>query len=1854
MLISNEEYGNLVAAQPTITGGLGSGAGQNNPGSYQPYDYGTGDADMGYGGQNGGYGGGATYGPTQPARQYAPSADTTGQYYSDDGGQTWQWENFAPTGDADMGVGGLSPNFWEDGSIDWSGFPTPTGNVGTQYQVEPWMPTEQPFAEWGAPYQGQPSMGDFSPPDSFDATIAPYDDFMWGMRRTRDGLPYRGGWGADEYEGTPGGFPGIDAQWDAWQRGVQFDQFGLPTFGQSVPGGSQLTGYNGPDFIDHRDWSDIQSDPELDLWRNNPSARAYGPPLPPPPGAEPGDADRGYSGLDAAGLIDYADLIFGELYTPTGDADMGIGGSVANVPGYGYGDPEVAQWQGNPTFQQPSQYDVPWEEQTLQNPFPNANGGMFGGLGKAVDFATFPSDYIDELAIDMFNPGGMQGVASGGRRSSGPLAEDLEDPREAVSDFRNRPWYEQLAIGLPVDPLNVIGAGYADEIVDVARQAPDIARGAARGLDALDTGMARQWYRGLDEVSPGMWDAGVGEPLTAESGMVFRTGQKPGSNAGVIADSRAALTPEEIARVRGFDPNDTGGYEAYKAAREAHGPEPLANERLWFHSTNDTSFDLPDPDLAVGQSTGITQGPGIYMAADPAKSAGRYGPRTFVSEFDGNTLDLTKTVGPRDPVFPDGGTWAQFYADVAARLDELEMPVAAHNVRLLSLDAIADDTASVRMASPRAEVAEVVDGMPSNYHYKQAAIDAMLPRRGDTSEADRLWGWTQRMPDGTTKSVTTKDTLGRFAAVATDNEQVMTEAFIQNQLADHGIDALFHHSPRADGDVLIVLNGEKARVVADARNAADALTRAKSLGELKLLSGQIGPDNLIIKQFPEADAFTIQLKTGEEVGRGIGRGGKWYAKPYGLSQPEKTFATKADAEKWLRDLVTEQGRDVRDIKWYDNEAGGGRLPDLSGVGRALAPTVIQGGVGAGVGAAVGGYSSGDWEGALKGAAIGAAAGAGAGTAARGANALGSRGVAARAGTPAATISGAPKEATIKLAALIKAAKPARAETEALKHAELSRRVARAQGIASSGSDPRAALQRSKSALGGELPVAKFEPPEPSFTQDELMSMFQHVRGSNLQYFQKLNTADALTKVMAGQIPTRGEITLLENAFGKDLAKAILGKRALGTKAWEATVDALNLPRTIVTAWDASAPLRQGILLAAGRPKQFAGALGPMVRAMTSPKFAGHVDDAIRNSPNAGLYERANLYIAPSDVSGALTGREEAFMSRLASKIPGVAGSERGYTTFLNKLRTDVFDSIVNKWDDAAKTDANLKRLGDWLNVATGRGAGFSGKPGELLTATFFSPRYVASRFQAIGKGGESVGGFVADAARGKNPLADPINKEVIRDLAAFVLTGTSVLALAKLSGASVELDPRSSDFGKMRVGPTRYDFWGGEQQIARLVAQLATNQRKTTSTGEIVGLNRWETIDRFVRSKLSPQAGFARDVLSGEDYIGEDVDFGKSGVRDQAFQRFVPLFIQDITEAVMEDGWQAGIKALPSGAGVSTQTYLSTREVADQIAQRMFPGKSFVELNSGQQRQVKADPEYKEWISQYKTETPAVRDQVTIALTNYSNRKTELEGRLKGQIDAGLEGKDLREAISDFKDKRYQAYVNNFTDTVTKELEKGGERTAEDKLAERYWSADAPEDIYGNPDFDAQRATRDAVLREAAAAGVDLNYIISTDGTGYLNKKYADPTVAQTIAKLETDRRAIETSGYWDMRDKLWTEMNATAPVPGYTEGMGYYEWKDAQTKELEQRLIAAGMPKLLAKAEAVERLDNKTDNPIIAGFIQAFEGVGAKPGLYKERALYPWVQANPQEFLKLVEWGYMENPDTKLEEDLARILAGQ
>jgi hypothetical protein len=352
-------------------------------------------------------------------------------------------------------------------------------------------------------------------------------------------------------------------------------------------------------------------------------------------------------------------------------------------------------------------------------------------------------------------------------------------------------------------------------------------------------------------------------------------------------------------------------------------------------------------------------------------------------------------------------------------------------------------------------------------------------------------------------------------------------------------------------------------------------------------------------------------------------------------------------------------------------------------------------------------------------------------------------------------------------------------------------------------------------------------------------------------------------------------------------------------------------RAALSSLDMSAPFRQGIFFIS-RPKQFWPAFGSMFKPFFSDKAFQAAQYDIFKRPSYALMKTYKLSL--TDIGSSLSTQEETFMSRLANKVPFINASNRSYVAFLNKLRADVFDDILGQAEaQGYKPVQNPKFMSDlagFINNATGRGniEGIE-RYAAALNAFFFSPRLMYSRIQTL------------------NPFyyggLDPfVRKEAIKSLAGTVTILSSILTLAKMGGASVELDPRSADFAKIKVGNTRYDVAGGYTQYIRLLAQLMTNRTKTSS-GRVVKLGeqygkdtRKDIAQRFLENKTTPAVSFLLNFLKGKTFDGKKFELPK-----EILKRVVPMFLQDMYELVKEHGEDGILYGIPGFFGVGTQTY---------------------------------------------------------------------------------------------------------------------------------------------------------------------------------------------------------------------------------------------------------------------------------------------------------------------------------------------
>lgn len=465
---------------------------------------------------------------------------------------------------------------------------------------------------------------------------------------------------------------------------------------------------------------------------------------------------------------------------------------------------------------------------------------------------------------------------------------------------------------------------------------------------------------------------------------------------------------------------------------------------------------------------------------------------------------------------------------------------------------------------------------------------------------------------------------------------------------------------------------------------------------------------------------------------------------------------------------------------------------------------------------------------------------------------------------------------------------------------------------------RAGFYKTIGSLKGEFEKVSFDSLEKSLKESDIDELFDTIKKSSIPEWKKLPAGTGLDKLLKGQLPTNNEQMLLSKVFGNELITELASKREFMKVVSDGFKDVINVPRSLFSSFDLSAPGRQGIALI-GKPKQYFGAFKPMLKGAFSEKEYTNIIKNIENRDTFGIMKRAGL--ALTDPTGNMLQKEEAFLSNIAEKIPvvgkGVRASDRAYSAFLNKLRADTFDDLYKKISKSAPefidNEKGLQDLANFVNNATGRGKLPEAlqSSAQLLNGVFFSPRLMASRVNLL------------------NPIyyakLDPlVRKEAIKTIAKSGAILGSVLGALSTAGAVVELDPRSSDFLKARFGKTRYDIAGGFSQYIRLGAQMLLGETKNSATGNITKLGgagykpttRLDLLYRFMENKESPVAGLITRLLKGSDFEGKKLTLGS-----EIDRLTVPGTIQEMEELYKEHGPLGVLMAIPAIFGIGSQTY---------------------------------------------------------------------------------------------------------------------------------------------------------------------------------------------------------------------------------------------------------------------------------------------------------------------------------------------
>jgi hypothetical protein len=394
----------------------------------------------------------------------------------------------------------------------------------------------------------------------------------------------------------------------------------------------------------------------------------------------------------------------------------------------------------------------------------------------------------------------------------------------------------------------------------------------------------------------------------------------------------------------------------------------------------------------------------------------------------------------------------------------------------------------------------------------------------------------------------------------------------------------------------------------------------------------------------------------------------------------------------------------------------------------------------------------------------------------------------------------------------------------------------------------------------------------------------------LRPFEQKRATAAIAKIVDGQTPAKNEEKLLRSVFGHDTTNDMMRSVSKFHQLKALGYDIANIPRSVMASFDASGIMRQGLLIGTGHPVIFGRNIPAYFKAIKSEDFYNAGLEGLHSRPNAvnGVYEKMGVDFTELTPRGDTAAREESFRSPMAEKIPGVRQSGRGFVLYLDAARADLADYMYAKAvKKGVQNDQHvLESIGDVVNSASGRGDlgnGVIGRSQEGLNLLLFSPRLIKSRVDFM------------------NPLwyakLDPLARhQAYRSVAGLAVLVAAADKIAASLGAKVNLDPRSSDFAKIRMGNTRIDLAGGFQQYMRLLAEVGSQSVVSSTTGQASKLGKegpgktsdWDVFFRFLRSKLAPVTSAAVDLSQRENAVGQPLT-----VRNTLLTRITPLSGQD-------------------------------------------------------------------------------------------------------------------------------------------------------------------------------------------------------------------------------------------------------------------------------------------------------------------------------------------------------------------------
>lgn len=385
------------------------------------------------------------------------------------------------------------------------------------------------------------------------------------------------------------------------------------------------------------------------------------------------------------------------------------------------------------------------------------------------------------------------------------------------------------------------------------------------------------------------------------------------------------------------------------------------------------------------------------------------------------------------------------------------------------------------------------------------------------------------------------------------------------------------------------------------------------------------------------------------------------------------------------------------------------------------------------------------------------------------------------------------------------------------------------------------------------------------------------------------------------------------------------------------VDLAGTAKSMIASLDLSFILRQGIKpLLMGEYKIWGNTFKDMFKLFgeemmaKSPKgFFKNRDDAVMSALRADIWSRPNAlngkYAAAKNGYGIGLFHEEAFPTSIPSMIPGLGkvfkASETAFTGAALKMRAELADAVIaaaeaNGVDMLDEKQATA--FGSLVGSLTGRGElTTTAAMGREINAIMFAPRFLKSNFNTL-----TAHMFDKTMTPQARRMAAMSTLKIASSIGA-IMTMANIL-----SPGSAELDPRSTNFGKIKIGDRRFDITGGMAGLATLASRITPTYHNgewgfwtmnkagvmtKMSEGEYGESTALDTFEQFFEGKLSPLAGVLRDIWKGQKYSGD-----KPTVINTITGLTVPISAQILQEELAKGNDDILFAMIAEGLGLSS------------------------------------------------------------------------------------------------------------------------------------------------------------------------------------------------------------------------------------------------------------------------------------------------------------------------------------------------